>query len=45
MAEPMRSGTIAARFSYADDIGILGIGPNATESAARAQSEVDSILR
>ncbi|KAI0994968.1 hypothetical protein K3495_g13212 [Podosphaera aphanis] len=44
MAEPMRSGNTKARFSYADDVGILGIGRTIQESAEKAQQEVDSLL-
>ncbi|KAI1008087.1 hypothetical protein K3495_g139 [Podosphaera aphanis] len=40
----MCSGNFSARFSYADDIGILGIGRAAAESAAVAQREVDELL-
>lgn len=45
MAEPMCSGNSRARFSYADDLGILGIGRTIAESAIAAQQEVDSLLR
>ena len=45
LAEPMRMGKIKSRFSYADDIGILGIGPTVAESAAAAQSEVDDLMK
>ena len=34
MVEPMHGGNSRARFSYADDIGILGIGHTVAESAA-----------
>ena len=44
MAEPLRSGNPRARFGYADDIWILGIGPTNVESALAAQREVDSLL-
>ncbi|KAI0995925.1 hypothetical protein K3495_g12256, partial [Podosphaera aphanis] len=44
MAEPMRSGNTNLRFSYADDVGILGFGPTAAESAATAQRKVDHLL-
>ncbi|KAI0993335.1 hypothetical protein K3495_g14849 [Podosphaera aphanis] len=44
MAEPMRSGNSSSRFSYADDVGILGFGPSIAESAAAAQREVDHLL-
>ncbi|KAI0997417.1 hypothetical protein K3495_g10768 [Podosphaera aphanis] len=44
MAEPMRSGNPLSRFSYADDIGILGFGPTIAESAAAAQREVDHLF-
>ncbi|KAI0998159.1 hypothetical protein K3495_g10032 [Podosphaera aphanis] len=44
MAEPMRSGHAELRFSYADDVGILGFGPTVAESAAAAQREVDHLL-
>jgi hypothetical protein len=44
MAEPLRSGNPRARLGYADDIGILGIGPTSVESALAAQREVDSLL-
>ncbi|KAI0990861.1 hypothetical protein K3495_g17326, partial [Podosphaera aphanis] len=45
MAEPMRSGNTNLRFSYADDVGILGFGPTIAESAAAAQREVDHLLQ
>ena len=38
MAEPMRSGNTMARFSYADDIGILGVGRTIKDSAVAAQN-------
>ncbi|KAI0991464.1 hypothetical protein K3495_g16723, partial [Podosphaera aphanis] len=41
----MRSGNSRARFSYADDIGILGVGRTINESAAAAQDEVNSLLK
>ena len=44
MAEPMRTGTTNPRFSYADDIGILGFGRTTAESTAAAQKEVDHLL-
>ncbi|KAI1007858.1 hypothetical protein K3495_g372 [Podosphaera aphanis] len=44
IAELMRSGNSSTRFSYADDIGILGIGRTAAESAAVAQREIDNLL-
>ena len=44
MAEPMRSGNAISRFSYADDVGILGFGPTIAESAAAAQREVDHLF-
>ncbi|KAI1005855.1 hypothetical protein K3495_g2360 [Podosphaera aphanis] len=44
MAEPMRSGNPSLRFSYADNVGILGVGPSIAESAAAAQCEVDHLL-
>ena len=44
LAEPMKSGNSRARFAYADDIGILGIGRTISESASKAQQEVDSLL-
>ncbi|POS83083.1 hypothetical protein EPUL_005064 [Erysiphe pulchra] len=44
MAEPMETGNTLARFSYVDDIGILGIGRTVTKSVAVAQQEVNSIL-
>ncbi|KAI0998194.1 hypothetical protein K3495_g9999 [Podosphaera aphanis] len=43
MAEPMRSSNPLARLGYADNIGVLGIGPNSLESASAAQREVDSL--
>lgn len=43
MAEPMRSGNTMARFSYADDIGILGVGRTIKDSAVAAQNEVDKL--
>ncbi|KAI0993264.1 hypothetical protein K3495_g14920, partial [Podosphaera aphanis] len=45
MAEPMRSGNVISRFSYADDIGILGFGRTISESAAVAQKEIDSLSK
>ena len=36
MAEPMKNGNAITRFSYADDIGILGFGRTVEESAAAA---------
>ncbi|KAI1006775.1 hypothetical protein K3495_g1438 [Podosphaera aphanis] len=45
LAEPMRSRNTRARFSYADDIGILGFGRSINESAAAAQDEVNSLLK
>ena len=44
MAEPMRSGATNLRFSYADDIGILGFGRTTADSAAATQKEVDHLL-
>lgn len=41
----MRSDNNIARFSYADDIGTLGIGRTVRESANMAQREVDSITK
>ncbi|KAI1005706.1 hypothetical protein K3495_g2518 [Podosphaera aphanis] len=43
MVELLRSGNPRARFGYADDIGILGIGPTSVESALAAQREVDRL--
>ncbi|KAI0995754.1 hypothetical protein K3495_g12426 [Podosphaera aphanis] len=43
-AEPLRSGNSSAGFCYADDIGILGFGRTAAESAAVAQREIDNLL-
>ena len=40
----MKSGTPGLRFSYADDIGILGFGRTITESVAAAQGEIDHLL-
>ena len=37
MAEPMRGGNSKARFSYADDLGILGIGRTMSEATTAAQ--------
>ena len=39
----MRSGNTIARFSYADDIGIIGFCRTISESAEAAQREVDSL--
>lgn len=36
-------GNIRARFSYADDIGILRIGPTIVGSVAAAQKRMDSL--
>ena len=44
MAAPMRSRNQKTRLSYAEDIGILGIGPTASESAAATQREVNDLL-
>lgn len=44
LAEPMKCGNLRARFGYADDIGILGVGRTVKESATKAQQEVDSLL-
>ncbi|KAI0993628.1 hypothetical protein K3495_g14556, partial [Podosphaera aphanis] len=44
MAESMHNGNKRARFSYADDIGILGVGRTIVESAATVQQEVKSLL-
>lgn len=44
MAEPMRIGNPKIWFNYADDIGILGIGKNITDSVEVAQGEVDDLL-
>ena len=40
----MRSGTPGLRFSYADNIDILGFGRTNAESAAAAQHEVNNLL-
>lgn len=40
----MHSGNKGARFSYADDIGILGIGKNIAESATVLQLEIDNLM-
>ncbi|KAI0997120.1 hypothetical protein K3495_g11067 [Podosphaera aphanis] len=45
LVESMRSGNTRARFSYADDIGILGVGRTINESAAAVQDEVNSLLK
>ncbi|KAI0999444.1 hypothetical protein K3495_g8749 [Podosphaera aphanis] len=39
----MRSGNPLSRFSYADDIGILGFGPTIAELAAAAQRESEVV--
>ena len=44
MAEPMHGENPRARFSYADDIGILGIGRTVAESAALVQQEVNKLV-
>lgn len=44
MAEPMKSGNVRARFGYADDIRILGIGRATSESVSDAQREVDNLM-
>lgn len=44
MAEPLYSGNSGMRFSYASDVGVLGIGKNVAESAAVARREVEDIL-
>lgn len=43
MAEPMRSGNVITRFSYADDIKILGFRRTAVDFVAAAQREVDNL--
>lgn len=43
MAEPMLNENTRARFNYADDIGILGIGRIVAKLAAATQREVDVI--
>ncbi|POS87841.1 hypothetical protein EPUL_001568 [Erysiphe pulchra] len=43
LAEPMRSGNTICRFSYVNDIEILGFGRTVTDSAAAAQKEVDKL--
>lgn len=43
MEEPMKNDNTVALFSYANDIGILGIGRTVTESTAAAQ-QVNSVL-
>ena len=40
----MKSGNTRARFGYADDNGVLGIGRTIAESANKAQQEVDNLL-
>ena len=40
----MRSGNAEMRFSYANDVGILGFGRSIAESAASVQKEVDHLL-
>lgn len=45
MAEALKGGMPGMKFSYADDIGILGIGPTAATSLAAAQSQVDWLLQ
>ena len=44
LAEPMRGGKPDTRFSYADDIGILGICRTVIESALVAQHEINNLL-
>ena len=44
MAEPMRGGNPGQRFSYADDVGILGVGKSIADSAEAAQREVNNLL-
>lgn len=39
----MRSGNGMTKFSYADDIGILGLGRTVAASAAPTQREVDNL--
>lgn len=43
MAKPMRSGNVTTRFSYTDDIGVLGLGRTMAASAVAAQREVDNL--
>ena len=45
MAEPMQCGNIRARFSYADNIGVLEIGRTIKEPSSMAQQEVDSLFQ
>ena len=40
----MKNGNPNTRFSYADDIGILGIGRSVVESVAAVQHEVDNLV-
>ena len=40
----MKYGNSRARFGYADDTGILKVDRTVTESATRAQKEVNSLL-
>ena len=44
MVEPMKSGNPGSKFSYVDDIGILGFGRTVAESTGAAQREVDHLL-
>ena len=45
MAEPMRIGTPGLTFSYADDIGILGLARTIAESTAAVQEGVNYLLK
>jgi len=45
MAEALKGGAPSMKFSYADDIGILGIGPTAAASLKAAQTQVDWLLQ
>ncbi|KAI0995064.1 hypothetical protein K3495_g13118 [Podosphaera aphanis] len=44
LQEHIGLSAVTAMFSYADDIGILGIGRTAAESAAVPQREIDNLL-
>lgn len=44
MVEPMRSENPGTQFSYADDIGILGIGRTIAESVTVIRRKIDNLM-
>lgn len=45
MVRPMKNGSVITRFSYADDIEILGFGQTVEELAAVVEREIDSFTK